>query len=188
MKQSFLDSLLAEVQTRFYQGVPEREFYAQRRGLIRALTWPAVWWRKRGFQTEITPDHYRGIILKVLGEVATHADQVKVVAARAGESGFFPAYLLKCLQNYYGYHGESLYESAKPLRDGLAPGDSIAIGDRVDFGAVLKAATRNAAAAQPREVLDLAVLAAARDLVAVKRPAKAAAPAKAAPAREAELF
>lgn len=178
MTQEFLHELLAEVQRRFYptvRGEIPQLFHQHRRQLLKALTWPAVWWRQRGFKSEITPARYRGEILTVLDGVAGHGDKVRMNVTGLAQSGFFPAYLLKCIQQHYGHHGEALYERAKPLRDTPVAGE--VLGDCVNFEAVLAHTTRNEAAAarqRPRETgLDLDELARAHTLIAPpKRKAK----------------
>lgn len=142
MTQSFLEGLLAEIQRRFYAAAPARTFHAHRRQLIRAVTWPAVWWRKRGFRTELPPARYRGVLLEVIEGIEGHGAEAKVQPAEMGGSGFFPAYLLKCIQQHYGHNGESLYYSAKPLRDGVAPGGKFEMADCIDIDALVHHAQR----------------------------------------------
>ena len=178
MTREFLDGLLAEVQRRFYSKANLRTFYAHRRQLVRAVTWPASWWRQRGFRTELPPDRYRGVLMEVFTGIEGHGDQVKIRPAEMGGSGFFPAYLLKCIQDHYGHHGESLFYSAKPLCDGVAPGDpaagKFAMGDCVNLGDLVGHATRNAHQRPTGPVLDLEELAKAHKLIgAPKRSAPA---------------
>lgn len=181
MTHDFLNGLLAEIQRRFYAKVEARAFYAHRRQLIRAVTWPAVWWRKRGFRTELPPDRYRGVILEVLTGIEGHGDQVKIKPAEMGGSGFFPAYLLKCIQQHYGHQGESLYYSAKPLRDAghVAIAGGSTLGDCVDLDAIVgrvrafSSRTRDPRpqTQNPGPLLDLDELARAHALIATPKRA-----------------
>lgn len=166
MTREFLDAMIDDVRDRFYAEAEPRTFYAQRRQLVRALTWPAIWWRRRGFRTEITPENYRRVITSVLDGIGKHGDAAKIKSGTMGASGFFPAYLLKCIQDHYQYHGESLYETAKPLRDTVHSGDTL--GDCIDIDRlVLDMRSRQKATvpAKPKVVLDLEELAKAAQLI-----------------------
>ena len=98
--------LLEEVRCRFYAGHPARDFHRDRRMLLYALTWPASWLERRG--------------LTCLGRLLT--DRLVVIAAHgdpARYGAYFPAYLLKCLQDWFDHHGEQLYGELKHIRNAL---------------------------------------------------------------------
>ena len=54
------------------------------------------------------------LLLLCLKQIKTHADRDKLAV-------YFPAYLLKSLQQYLFHHGDSLYEELKHVRNALEP-------------------------------------------------------------------
>lgn len=102
--------LLEEVRCRFYAGQPVREFHRDRRMLLYALTWPAVWLERRALTCSAA--RYRALINERLADIAVHGDPARYGA-------YFPAYLLKCLQDWFQHHGEGLYDELKHIRNAL---------------------------------------------------------------------
>jgi hypothetical protein len=102
--------LLATIQRRFYATQPSADFHRDRRALLYALTWLATWLEHRGLTC--TPARYRAWLLERLEAIATHGDP-----ARYG--GYFPAYLLKCLQDWMRHHGDELDTELKHVRNAL---------------------------------------------------------------------
>jgi hypothetical protein len=102
--------LLEEVRSRFYANQPERHFHRDRRMLLYALTWPAVWLERRGLTCPAA--RYRTLLAERLATIAAHGDPVRYGA-------YFPAYLLKCLQDWFGRYGDDLYGDLKHLRNAL---------------------------------------------------------------------
>jgi hypothetical protein len=105
-----VEGLLEEVRRRFYAGHPRRDFHRDRRMLLYALTWPATWLEARALTC--SPPRYHTLIAERLVDIAVHGDP-----ARSG--AYFPAYLLKCLQDWFRYHGEELYDELKHIRNAL---------------------------------------------------------------------
>jgi hypothetical protein len=135
--------LLEELRLRFYAGHP-RDFHRDRRMLLHALTWPATWLERRGLTCPAP--RYRALI----------ADRLAVIAARgdpARYGAYFPAYLLKCLQDWFDRYGEDLYHELKHIRNAL---------DRV------LASARFAAAVQ-RDARHIELLAATHRLIRAER-------------------
>ena len=107
------DALLRLVQRRFYPATtPEarRHFYRDRRMLLYALSWPAAWLEQRGLTC--SPTRYRALMAERLAAIAAHGDP-----ARYGP--YFPAYLLKCIQDWFRHHGDELYDELKHIRNAL---------------------------------------------------------------------
>ena len=102
--------LLEEVRCRFYAGHPARDFHRDRRMLLYALTWPASWLERRGLTCPAA--RYRGLLTDRLVVIAAHGDPARYGA-------YFPAYLLKCLQDWFDHHGEQLYGELKHIRNAL---------------------------------------------------------------------
>lgn len=114
--QQVTEALLAAVHSRFYLGAPPQHFHRDRRLLLYALSWPASWLDHRGLSTDAPS--YRRLILARLDEILHHGDPARYDA-------FFPAYLLKCLQDWFRHHGDDLYEQLKHVRNSLSSLDSI---------------------------------------------------------------
>jgi hypothetical protein len=102
--------LLATIQRRFYATRPPTDFQRDRRPLLYALTWLAAWLEHRGLTC--TPARYRAWLAERLEAIAAHGDP-----ARYG--GYFPAYLLKCLQDWLRHHGDELDTELKHVRNAL---------------------------------------------------------------------
>jgi hypothetical protein len=108
-----LEALLCAVQQRFYPtGDPARraQLHRDRRHLIHALCWPAAWLRQRGLTC--SQQRYHALLVTQLDAISTHGDPRRY-------SAYFPAYLLKCLQDHFRHHGDTLYDELKHLRNAL---------------------------------------------------------------------
>lgn len=119
-----VEGLLEAVRCRFYAGQPVRDhaegrasqaagqvnFHRDRRMLLYALTWPAVWLERRGLTCSET--RYQALLAARLADIAVHGDPARFGA-------YFPAYLLKCLQDWFQHHGEELYDELKHIRNAL---------------------------------------------------------------------
>lgn len=103
------DALLQSIRLRFYAQRPA-DYHRDRRWLLHALTWPATWLDERGLTC--APPRYQKLIDERLQAIAAHGDP-----ARYG--GYFPSYLLKCLQDWFDRHGEELYSELKHIRNAL---------------------------------------------------------------------
>ena len=109
--QRIIAELLAAVRLRFYARRPDpRDFHRDRRALLAALTWPAVWLDRRGLTCP--PQRYRSLINDRLHAIGAHGDPARY-------SAYFPAYLLKCLQDFFDRHGDELYGELKHVRNAL---------------------------------------------------------------------
>lgn len=108
--EQLVADLLAEIRLRFYAAQPERAFRGDRRRLLYALSWPAVWLECRGLFC--SPARYRQLVVARLDAIRAHGDP-----ARYGR--YFPTYLLKCLQDFFARHGDELYGEFKHIRNAL---------------------------------------------------------------------
>ena len=105
------EKLLAQIQQNFYScKSSEKQFYADRRMLLYALTWPGKWLEQRGLP--ITAQHYEQLLTQRLKAIAQHG---KLESYQR----YFPGYLLKCLQDWFAHHGDELYEELKHVRNHL---------------------------------------------------------------------
>lgn len=105
-----LCDLLHDVRLRFYTTQPSAAFQRDRRRLVYALTWPAVWLDRRGLFC--SAQRYRTLVVDRLDAIRAHGDP-----ARYGR--YFPTYLLKCLQDFLDRHGDELDGELKHLRNAL---------------------------------------------------------------------
>jgi hypothetical protein len=105
------EKVLAQIQARFYPpSPPDKSFYADRRMLLYAITWPADWLEKHGLP--ITSQAYENLLRQRLDDIAKHGDPKRYRA-------YFPRYLLKAIQDWFAHHGEDLYEELKHIRNQL---------------------------------------------------------------------
>ncbi len=102
--------LLESVRVHFYAGGQPAHFHRDRRMLLYAVTWPAVWLERRGLFC--SPHRYRSLVAERLDAIRAHGDP-----GRFGD--YFPAYLLKCLQDFFDRHGDDLYCELKHIRNAL---------------------------------------------------------------------
>lgn len=105
-----LQQLLNSVERRFYRTLPARAFHRDRRMIVYAITWPSVWLCSRGLTCSAA--RYNLLIAQRLEAIAAHGDPCRYGA-------YFPAYLLKCLQDWFKHHGEELYDELKHVRNAL---------------------------------------------------------------------
>ena len=104
-------ALLDHIKARFYNcDVSEKRYYQDRRMLLYALTWPAMWLDQRGLP--ITSQAYQKLLNQRLDDIAQHGDPKRYQA-------YFPRYLLKTIQDWFAHHGEALYEELKHVRNQL---------------------------------------------------------------------
>jgi len=105
-----IDVLLAAIQLRFYASQPPSNFHRDRRMLLSALTWPAIWLERRGLTC--SPQRYQSLITEQIAAITAHGDPAQYGA-------YFPTYLLKCLQNSFQHRGDDLYQELKHIRNAL---------------------------------------------------------------------
>ena len=105
------EKLLAQIKQNFYnRASSEKAYYADRRMLLYALTWPAKWLDQRGLWMDA--QQYEKLIDQRLKTIVHHGDPKRY-------QRYFPRYLLKCLQDWFAHHGDELYEELKHVRNHL---------------------------------------------------------------------
>ena len=109
-EEQSLEQLLGRIRSLFYANLPEKRWYQERSALIQALTWPAHWMNQHG--VTVSQPRYRRLLEERIEQIALHGDPKR-------QSAYFPAYLLKCFQEYFARHGEDLYEELKHIRNAL---------------------------------------------------------------------
>ena len=105
-----VQQLLLAVERRFYAALPKGDFHRDRRMLVYAMTWPSAWLKCRGLTC--SPARYNLLVAERLEAIAAHGDPGRYGA-------YFPAYLLKCLQDWFRHHGDELYDELKHIRNAL---------------------------------------------------------------------
>lgn len=104
--KAVLDSLLALVRRKFYEG-DDASFFKDRWNLLQwALLWAAREWFKPK-EVELPAERYREILSTVIIEAAAHV---------RGRIHYRPAYLKMVIQSHFAIHGDEYYEEAKSLR------------------------------------------------------------------------
>lgn len=101
--------LLQSIRLRFY-AQRSADYHRDRRGLLHAVTWPATWLDERGLTC--SPQRYQTLIDQRLHAITAHGDPLRY-------GGYFPSYLLKCLQDWFDRHGDDLYSELKHIRNAL---------------------------------------------------------------------
>ena len=105
-----MDGLLTEIRSRFYATQHAAAFHRDRRRLLHAVSWPAVWLDRRGLFC--SPRHYRLLVVARLDAIRAHGDP-------AHYGAYFPTYLLKCLQDHFDRHGDELDAELKHIGHAL---------------------------------------------------------------------
>lgn len=110
-EKQLLDRQLERIRLLFY---PEKHlqqsFYRDRQRLLHALTWPASWLLRRGLR--LSPTRYARLLDEQLITILTHADRSRCQI-------YFPAYLLKCIQEWFAHHGDELCDELSHIRNAL---------------------------------------------------------------------
>jgi hypothetical protein len=70
-----VQQLLGAVQRRFYAAPSLRDFHRDRRMLLYALTWPAVWLERRGLTCSAM--RYQALLADRIAEIALHGDPAR---------------------------------------------------------------------------------------------------------------
>ena len=123
-EEKTIQNILIKIEKLFYSTPnQQRCYYQDKRMLIYTITWPAEWMRSRGLQ--ISQPAYEKLIIERLEQIAEYGNQ-------QAYQKYFPRYLLKCIQNWFQYNGNALYEKLKHIRDtliliklNLHPADSV---------------------------------------------------------------
>jgi hypothetical protein len=103
------EALLLAIRLRFYT-TRIADYHRDRQRLLHAVTWPAAWLDARGLTC--APQRYQTLIEERLQVIAAHGDSALYGA-------YFPAYLLKCLQDWFDRYGDDLYCELKHIRNAL---------------------------------------------------------------------
>jgi hypothetical protein len=129
MNVDVLEKPVAIVRDHFYKGVADKKWHQQKRAVMAALTWPAMWLKTRGLP--LSGAKYQEILLEVLRDIYR-------ARASAGPIEFFPAYLEASIKSRW----EEFYDRSKSFANAI---------DRA-----LLAATRKPAGADDQTVDTLA--------------------------------
>jgi hypothetical protein len=104
MPSESAEFVLAGVRRDFYANVDAKRFFQDRSMLMRAITQPAQWLKKRG--ARLPGSKYRAILATVIDTIKRHG---------AREKGYFPRYFLFCVQEHMKHHGDEYLAQAKTL-------------------------------------------------------------------------
>jgi hypothetical protein len=108
--EGLLAELLVQVRGHFYSTKPAAVFQRDRRRLLYALSWPAAWLTQRGLFC--SPARYRALVVARLDAIRGQGDP-------ACYGPYFPAYLLKCLQDFFDHHDDELHAEFRHIRNAL---------------------------------------------------------------------
>lgn len=102
-----IDSLLALIQTKFYQqnGI---SFLKDRPRLLKwVVLYPATWLNQRA--VTLPADRYKAILTEILIEAGRFCQPTKVT--------YLPAYLRQVVTSHFQCHGDEYYAEAKSMRN-----------------------------------------------------------------------
>ena len=107
--QALVARLLAEINRRFYAGKDVRAWTVDKRPILKALTWPAVWLNERG--VGMPERDYEAKLLEIIEGISRHGALAKIK--------FFPAYLGDCIRKHFVHQGDEIYASRKHVRQAI---------------------------------------------------------------------
>lgn len=111
------EHLLAHIRKHFYAPATSNPHYHRdRKMLLYTLTWPAQWMDQRGLP--VPSQTYEKLLTERLDAIAKHGNPQHYEA-------HFPRYLLKCLQDWFAWHGDDLYDELKHIRNQLYSIDAL---------------------------------------------------------------
>ncbi len=90
----------------FYQDDPQQWFKDQHFIKRNVVTWPARWLNNKG--VTLPPDRYKSIMIDIFMDIKRHG--------QTGTIKYWPAYLMKCVQDHFKVHGEEYYNEGKSIR------------------------------------------------------------------------
>jgi hypothetical protein len=105
-----VNDLLASVRNQFYADAPAKQWFQDRKFILRSVVlWPASWLNKRG--VTLPPERYKSILLEIFQDIK-----------RKGNTGavtYWPGYLMHCVQEHFKHHGDDYYTEGKSLRSAV---------------------------------------------------------------------
>lgn len=110
LSQQTLDALLERLKP-LYAGRNPRDWYRDRRMLLKALTWPAAWFSSRGYN-RLHLRTYSAILFEIIDDIRTHGTQAR-------ETQYFPRYFLKCVQDYFRHNEDDICARHRAARDSI---------------------------------------------------------------------
>ena len=109
--RNIADDLLEQVRRMFYPPARAKEFFQDKRILLRVVSEPAAWLKFRG--VKLPAKRHREIVSLVLTTIRREGKQVS-------KARRLSAYLLHCMQAHLSHHGEEYYYEGRRMRDVLA--------------------------------------------------------------------
>ena len=110
IEEKIIEGILANIKKRFYPKNKYKLFYQDKPMLIYPITWPATWFEQRALKPH--QNKYQQIIKNIINDIVAHGNP------RIYQQ-YFPRYLLKCIQQWFQFNGEQLYEQLKHIRNHL---------------------------------------------------------------------
>lgn len=102
--------LLIAIRKDYYPG-NDRAFYRDRKMLTYAMTWAAAWYEERGFRS-VPGTQYLAEMESLLEGIRQHGDKARAAA-------YFPRYLLKCVQDHFAHHGDTICDRHRSARNSI---------------------------------------------------------------------
>jgi hypothetical protein len=107
--QGMVARLLVEINRRFYARKDVRAWTVDKRAILKAITWPAVWLNERG--VGMPERDYEAKVIEIIDGISRHGDLAKIK--------FFPAYLGDCIRKHFVHQGDEIYATRKHVRQAI---------------------------------------------------------------------
>lgn len=105
-----VNDLLATVRNQFYTDAPKKQWFQDRKFILRSVVlWPASWLNKRG--VTLSPERYKQILLDVFQDIKRNGKTEAV--------NYWPGYLMHCVQEHFKHHGDDYYKEGKSMRSAV---------------------------------------------------------------------
>lgn len=99
--------LLGVIRGQFYGDTEAKRWFQDQHFIKRnVVLWPATWLDKRG--VTLAPARYRAILMEIFQGIKRHGE--------TGAVKYWPAYLMRCVQEHFRHNEDALYEEAKAVR------------------------------------------------------------------------
>jgi hypothetical protein len=103
---AMLHALTRIVRRQFCPDLTDDDWYPHLRFIKRVLTYGASYLNKRG--VTLPPARYEAIYQDIFQGIKAHG--------QTGSIGYWPGYLLRCVQSHFKHHGDEYYEEGKNMR------------------------------------------------------------------------
>ncbi len=109
MPEEIVGDLLGAIRRDFCEEMSARKWGQSERFFMRVVTYPASQFNRQG--VTVSPERYKAILLEIFKGIKQHGKTEAV--------GYWPGYLLRCVQRHWACHGHDYYEEGKSIRSAV---------------------------------------------------------------------